>query len=125
MTSDAVKRLDAIAEAEDLGSGFILATHDLEIRGAGELLGDQQTGNLQTIGYSLYMEMLDHAVNAIRDGKTPRSDGNSGLRVVKILEAINASMKAGGALIDLGNGYMSHPELKDDPVYLATALSAR
>ena len=74
MTSDAVKRLDAIADAEDLGAGFILATHDLEIRGAGELLGDEQTGNMQTIGYSLYMEMLDRAVNAIRDGKTPNLD---------------------------------------------------
>lgn len=74
MTSDAVKRLDAIADAEDLGAGFILATHDLEIRGAGELLGDEQTGNLQTIGYSLYMEMLDRAVKAIRDGKTPNLD---------------------------------------------------
>ncbi len=74
MTSDAVKRLDAIADAEDLGAGFILATHDLEIRGAGELLGDEQTGNLQTVGYSLFMEMLDRAVKAIRDGKTPNLD---------------------------------------------------
>jgi transcription-repair coupling factor (superfamily II helicase) len=74
MTPDAVKRLDAISDAEDLGAGFILATHDLEIRGAGELLGDEQTGNMQTIGYSLYMEMLDRAVNAIRDGKTPNLD---------------------------------------------------
>ncbi|MBO6702533.1 MAG: transcription-repair coupling factor [Pseudomonadales bacterium] len=74
MTSDAVKRLDAISDAEDLGAGFILATHDLEIRGAGELLGDEQTGNLQTIGYSLYMEMLDRAVKAIQDGKTPNLD---------------------------------------------------
>ena len=74
MTSDAIKRLDAIADAEDLGAGFILATHDLEIRGAGELLGDEQTGNLQTIGYSLYMEMLDRAVKAIKEGKTPNLD---------------------------------------------------
>lgn len=74
MTSDAVKRLDAIAGAEDLGAGFILATHDMEIRGAGELLGDEQTGNLQTIGYSLYMEMLDRAVEAIKSGKTPNLD---------------------------------------------------
>jgi len=74
MTSDAVKRLDAIADAEDLGAGFILATHDLEIRGAGELLGDEQTGNLQTIGYSLYMEMLDRSVKAIKEGKTPNLD---------------------------------------------------
>ena len=74
MTSDAHKRLEAISEAEDLGAGFILATHDLEIRGAGELLGDEQTGNLQIIGYTLYMEMLDRAVKAIQDGKTPNLD---------------------------------------------------
>ena len=74
MTPDALKRLEAISEAEYLGAGFILATHDLEIRGAGELLGDEQTGNLQTIGYSLYMEMLDRAVKAIKDGKTPNLD---------------------------------------------------
>ena len=74
ITPDAVKRLDAISDAEDLGAGFILATHDLEIRGAGELLGDEQTGNLHTIGYSLYMEMLDRAVKAIQDGKTPNLD---------------------------------------------------
>ncbi|MCB1693276.1 MAG: transcription-repair coupling factor, partial [Pseudomonadales bacterium] len=74
MTADAGKRLEAISEAEDLGAGFILATHDLEIRGAGELLGDDQTGNLQTVGYSLFMEMLDRAVKAIKDGKTPNLD---------------------------------------------------
>ena len=74
MTSDAKKRLEAISEAQDLGAGFILATHDLEIRGAGELLGDEQTGNMQTIGYSLYMDMLNQAVKAIRDGKTPNLD---------------------------------------------------
>ena len=65
MTQDAVKRLEAISEAEDLGAGFILATHDLEIRGAGELLGDDQTGNMHSIGFPLYMEMLDRAVAAI------------------------------------------------------------
>ncbi len=74
MTPDAVKRLEAIGEAEDLGAGFILATHDLEIRGAGELLGDEQTGNLTTIGYPLFMEMLDRAVKAIKSGKTPNLD---------------------------------------------------
>ena len=74
ISADASKRLDAISEAEDLGAGFILASHDLEIRGAGELLGDEQTGNMQTIGYSLFMEMLDRAVKAIKDGKTPNLD---------------------------------------------------
>ncbi|WP_428240989.1 transcription-repair coupling factor [Gynuella sp.] len=71
MTKDALKRLDAISEADDLGAGFTLATHDLEIRGAGELLGEEQSGHMETIGYSLYMEMLDRAVKAIRSGKTP------------------------------------------------------
>jgi transcription-repair coupling factor (superfamily II helicase) len=74
MSTDANKRLEAITDAEDLGAGFILASHDLEIRGAGELLGDEQTGNMQTIGYSLFMEMLDRAVKAIKDGKTPNLD---------------------------------------------------
>lgn len=71
MTRDAIKRLEAISEAEDLGAGFTLASHDMEIRGAGELLGDEQSGQMETIGYSLYMEMLDSAVKAIKAGKTP------------------------------------------------------
>ncbi|MBC3767017.1 transcription-repair coupling factor [Neptunicella marina] len=71
ITKDAKKRLEAIAEAEDLGSGFTLATHDLEIRGAGELLGDGQSGQIASVGFSLYMEMLEQAVNALKDGKEP------------------------------------------------------
>ncbi|WP_404326177.1 transcription-repair coupling factor [Cobetia sp. UIB-001] len=71
MTRDAVKRLEAISESQDLGAGFTLASHDMEIRGAGELLGDEQSGQMETIGYSLYMEMLDRAVKAIKAGKTP------------------------------------------------------
>lgn len=74
MTSDAKKRLEAIAEAQDLGAGFTLASHDLEIRGAGELLGEEQSGNMNTIGYALFMEMLDQAVKAIKEGKTPNLD---------------------------------------------------
>ena len=69
MTKDAVKRLEAIGSLEDLGAGFALATHDLEIRGAGELLGDDQTGQIQTIGFSLYMDMLEQAVEALKQGK--------------------------------------------------------
>jgi transcription-repair coupling factor (superfamily II helicase) len=69
ITKDAKKRLEAIGNLEDLGSGFILATHDLEIRGAGELLGDEQSGHMQTIGFSLYMELLDKAVNALKNGE--------------------------------------------------------
>ena len=56
---------------EDLGAGFTLATHDLEIRGAGELLGDEQSGQIESIGFSLYMEMLDQAVEALKQGKEP------------------------------------------------------
>jgi transcription-repair coupling factor (superfamily II helicase) len=74
MTSDAIKRLDAIAEADTLGAGFTLASHDLEIRGAGELLGDEQSGHITKIGFSLYMDMLERAVNAIKAGKTPNLD---------------------------------------------------
>lgn len=69
MTSDAAKRLEAISQSEELGSGFTLATHDLEIRGAGELLGDGQSGQIQSIGFTLYMEMLERAVNALKEGK--------------------------------------------------------
>lgn len=71
MTRDASKRLDAISQLEDLGAGFALATHDLEIRGAGELLGDDQSGQIASIGFSLYMDMLDQAVNALKEGKEP------------------------------------------------------
>lgn len=71
MTKDAKKRLDAIASLEDLGAGFTLATHDLEIRGAGELLGEEQSGSMSQVGFSLYMEMLDQAVVALKEGKQP------------------------------------------------------
>ncbi|HLU07845.1 MAG TPA: transcription-repair coupling factor [Woeseiaceae bacterium] len=71
MTADAIKRLEAIDSLEDLGSGFILATHDLEIRGAGELLGDTQSGQIQEIGFSLYTELLSRAVSSLKSGKEP------------------------------------------------------
>ena len=71
MTKDAKKRLDAIASLNTLGAGFTLATHDLEIRGAGELLGDEQSGQISSIGYNLYMEMLDHAIEALKNGHEP------------------------------------------------------
>lgn len=74
MTKDAGKRLEAIAQLEDLGAGFVLATHDLEIRGAGELLGDDQSGQIESIGFSLYMEMLEEAVAALKAGKEPSID---------------------------------------------------
>jgi transcription-repair coupling factor (superfamily II helicase) len=71
MTADAVKRLEAIESLEDLGVGFTLASHDLEIRGAGELLGEDQSGEIQAIGFSLYNELLERAVNALKSGKIP------------------------------------------------------
>lgn len=69
LTKDAEKRLAAICEFEELGVGFHLASHDLEIRGAGELLGQDQSGQITTIGFSLYMEFLENAVNAMKQGK--------------------------------------------------------
>ncbi len=71
MTKDASKRLEAIASLENLGAGFALATHDLEIRGAGELLGDGQSGQMNAIGFNLYMEMLEAAVKSLKEGKEP------------------------------------------------------
>ena len=75
MTADAVKRLEAIDSLEDLGSGFTLATHDLEIRGAGELLGDTQSGQMQEIGFSLYTELLGRAVESLKAGREPDLEG--------------------------------------------------
>ncbi|MCL6398688.1 transcription-repair coupling factor [Pectobacterium carotovorum] len=71
MSTDAQKRLEAIASLEDLGAGFALATHDLEIRGAGELLGDDQSGQMTSVGFSLYMELLESAVDALKAGREP------------------------------------------------------
>ncbi len=74
MTADAQKRLQAIESLEDLGVGFTLATHDLEIRGAGELLGEGQSGQIQEIGFTLYSELLTRAVKALKSGKLPDYD---------------------------------------------------
>ena len=74
MTADAVKRLEAIDSLEDLGAGFTLATHDLEIRGAGELLGETQSGQITEIGFSLYTELLGRAVESLKSGKEPNLD---------------------------------------------------
>jgi transcription-repair coupling factor (superfamily II helicase) len=71
LTADAVKRLEAIESLEDLGAGFALASHDLEIRGAGELLGEEQSGQIHEIGFSMYMELLEKAVKSLREGKEP------------------------------------------------------
>jgi transcription-repair coupling factor (superfamily II helicase) len=71
MTKQAYRRLEAIQQMEELGSGFYLAMHDLEIRGAGEVLGDKQSGEIQEIGFQLYTEMLNEAVKALKAGKEP------------------------------------------------------
>jgi transcription-repair coupling factor (superfamily II helicase) len=72
---DAQQRLEAIESLEDLGAGFTLATHDLEIRGAGELLGEEQSGQIQEIGIGLYLELLERAVAALREGREPELAG--------------------------------------------------
>ncbi|MGA9423358.1 MAG: transcription-repair coupling factor [Rhodanobacteraceae bacterium] len=77
ITSDAEKRLEALASLDELGAGFTLATHDLEIRGAGELLGEEQSGQIQEVGFALYTELLDRAVRALKAGKLPDFDLSS------------------------------------------------
>ena len=74
LPDDARKRLEAIESLEDLGAGFTLATQDLEIRGAGELLGEEQSGQIQEIGLGLYLELLERAVAALREGREPALD---------------------------------------------------
>ncbi|MCB1805832.1 MAG: transcription-repair coupling factor, partial [Candidatus Competibacteraceae bacterium] len=74
LSADAGKRIDAIESLEDLGAGFMLANHDLEIRGAGELLGEDQSGQIHEIGFTLYMEMLERAVKALKAGRQPELD---------------------------------------------------
>jgi len=74
ITNNAKKRLEAIQAMEELGSGFYLAMHDLEIRGTGEILGDAQSGNIQEIGFSMYHDMLNEAVRALKTGEEPDLD---------------------------------------------------
>jgi transcription-repair coupling factor (superfamily II helicase) len=71
VTKDATKRLEAIQAMEELGSGFFLAMHDLEIRGAGEVLGESQSGDMQEVGFALYADMLNQAVRALKAGREP------------------------------------------------------
>ncbi len=90
MTDDAKKRLEAIESLEDLGVGFTLATHDLEIRGAGELLGENQSGQISEVGFTLYSELLDRAVKALKQGKVPDPDAplHSGIEIDMGLPAL-------------------------------------
>ncbi len=81
LTDDAKKRLDAIESLEDLGVGFTLATHDLEIRGAGELLGENQSGQITEIGFSLYSELLEKAVESLKKGESTNIPLNSGVEI--------------------------------------------
>ncbi|GGX27852.1 transcription-repair coupling factor [Undibacterium squillarum] len=71
LTKQAERRLEAIQQMEELGSGFYLAMHDLEIRGAGEVLGDNQSGEMHEIGFQMYSDMLNEAVRALKNGKEP------------------------------------------------------
>jgi len=73
MTKDAQKRIDAIGSIKELGMGFTLASHDLEIRGAGELLGSEQSGHMQEIGYTLYAELLERAIKSLKSEELPKT----------------------------------------------------
>lgn len=84
LTPDAVKRLEAIESLEELGVGFTLATHDLEIRGAGELLGEGQSGQIQEIGFNLYNDLLERAVKALKSGKVPELSATSRRTTVEL-----------------------------------------
>ena len=84
ITPDAQKRLDAIASLEELGAGFTLSTHDLEIRGAGELLGEGQSGEIEAVGFTLYTEMLERAVRAVKEGRIPDDPASLAERGVEI-----------------------------------------
>ena len=84
MTADARKRLEAISALEDLGVGFALASHDLEIRGAGELLGAEQSGQIQEVGFALYNDLLNRAVNALRSGHMPEMDAAASVTEVEL-----------------------------------------
>ncbi|MDN5871916.1 MAG: transcription-repair coupling factor [Nitrococcus sp.] len=77
MTADAIKRLEAIGALEELGVGFSLASHDLEIRGAGELLGEEQSGQIQEVGFTLYSALLERAVQSLRSGHEPVFDADA------------------------------------------------
>ncbi len=74
LNPDARKRIEAIESMEELGSGFMLATHDLEIRGAGELLGEEQSGQIQQVGFALYQRLLERAVRTLKRGDLPELD---------------------------------------------------
>lgn len=74
LTKEAQQRLEAMSTIDNLGAGFALATHDLEIRGAGELLGSEQSGQIESIGFSLYMDLLEGAVKALQEGREPSLD---------------------------------------------------
>jgi transcription-repair coupling factor (superfamily II helicase) len=78
MTADAEKRLAALESLEELGAGFTLATHDMEIRGVGELLGEAQSGQIEAIGFAIYSDMLERAVRALRSGRIPDFDLGGG-----------------------------------------------
>lgn len=74
LSADAAKRLAAIEASGELGAGFMISSQDMEIRGAGELLGDEQSGQIQEIGFSMYSELLERAVTALKSGKHPELD---------------------------------------------------
>jgi transcription-repair coupling factor (superfamily II helicase) len=74
LAGDALKRLEALEALEELGAGFVLATHDLEIRGAGELLGEEQSGEMAEVGLTMYLDLLDRAVRALREGRVADLD---------------------------------------------------
>lgn len=120
LTRDARKRLEAIQSLEELGAGFTLASHDLEIRGAGELLGEEQSGQIEAIGFSLYSDMLNRAVEALKTNSEP--DLDEPLKPVSDVDLHLSAMIPSGYLPDVHQRLVlykrisqaaSHDELHD------------
>lgn len=94
ISSDAKKRLEAIESLDELGVGFTLATHDLEIRGAGELLGEEQSGNIQSVGFPLFMELLEHTVKSLKAQQERSGDKRKqGEGVEEVIDELESSFK--------------------------------
>ena len=120
LSADSKKRLDAIASLEELGSGFMLATHDMEIRGTGEILGEKQSGSIDTIGFTLFMDMLDRSIRSLKRGHEPKLDfhesdeikidlGASSLFPADYIPDVNIRLNLYKRLADL----TTQPQLKD------------
>ena len=128
ITNNAKKRLEAIQAMEELGAGFFLAMHDLEIRGAGEVLGESQSGDIQEVGYSMYADMLNTAVKALKAGEEPDLDSPFALQCEVNLHtsALLPSYYCPDVNARLGHyKALSHARTEDDLIHIHEELIDR